>query len=190
MAQYQLALAINPANNLIRAHFAGCLNYQQSYEDALVNLTGVPYGQAGAGSFQKAFCLVHLGRFDEAASLAASSLRSIPTDEGGIMTSVQALIAAHKGDKHEAQQLIERSIELGCVCGHFHHSAYNFGAAYAILEKPDLATKWLQFAADDGFPCYPAFANDADFDNIRHDPGFKDFLSKQRKQWERRMKSY
>ena len=190
MAEYQLALAINPANNLIRAHFAGSLMYQQKYEDALINLTGVPYGHAQAGTFQKAFSLVHLGRYDEAAALAESSLRSIPSDGGGVMTSIQALIAAHMGNERGAVENIRRSVELGCNFGHFHHAAYNFAKAYAILNRPERAVKWLQQAADEGFPCYPSFANDPDLDNIKGYPAFMDFMSKQKKQWERRMKSY
>ena len=189
-AHYQLALAINPANNLIRAHFAGSLNFQQRYDDALKVLKGVPYGHAVAGNYQTTWCLIHLKRYDEAAAIVDSALKSGPRDEGGIMTSIQALIAAHKGDERGVEEKVKTSVELGCKFGHFHHATFNFAEAYSILDRPESAMEWLQITADDGFPCYPLFLNDPDLDNIREYPGFKDFMSKQKKQWELRMSSY
>ena len=52
------------------------------------------------------------------------------------------------------------AIEKGKGFGHFHHTAYNISCAYALMKKAEPALKWLQAAADDGFPCYPLFEND------------------------------
>jgi len=186
IAEYQLAIAINPARTLIHAHLAGCKNYEQKYEEALACLNGLPESIGQNLKHQKAFSLCHLGRFDEAVAVINSGL----PDENGLLTAIMALIAAHRGNETEVEENVEVAIELGSNFGHFHHSAYAFGAAYAILKKPEPAIKWLQLAADDGFPCYPSFANDPDLDNIRNYPSFKDFMSKQKNQWELRVKSY
>jgi hypothetical protein len=45
--------------------------------------------------------------------------------------------------------------------------------------------KWLQVAADDGFPCYPLFENDANLNSLRKDERFIAFMAKLKQQWER-----
>jgi len=81
--------------------------------------------------------------------------------------------------------MIERAIEVGKGFGHFHHTAYNIASAYAIMNKPDEAMRWLQDAADDGFPNYPYFGIDHNLDNLRGDPRFVEFLSKGKIQTEK-----
>ena len=45
--------------------------------------------------------------------------------------------------------------------------------------------KWLQFTADDGFPCYSLFEKDPYLDNLRKDDRFNIFMAKLKQQWER-----
>ncbi len=52
------------------------------------------------------------------------------------------------------------------------------------MNKPELALKYLQQAADDGFPCYTLFEKDANLDNLRSHPPFTNFMIKQKKQQE------
>jgi hypothetical protein len=52
------------------------------------------------------------------------------------------------------------------------------------MNKPEQAMKWLEVAAEDGFPCYPLFERDANLDSLRRDARFVTFLAKQRLQWE------
>ncbi|PYX91434.1 MAG: hypothetical protein DMG71_20220 [Acidobacteria bacterium] len=35
--------------------------------------------------------------------------------------------------------------------------SYNIASAYALINRPEEAMKWLQVTADEGFPCYPLF---------------------------------
>jgi hypothetical protein len=93
-------------------------------------------------------------------------------------------------DKSEALRKIRRSIEIGDGYGHFHHATYNIAAAYAIMQEPDEAIKWLEFTVNDGFPCYPMFEGDPFLENLHSDPRFTAFMSKQREVWDRRMKTY
>jgi hypothetical protein len=59
-----------------------------------------------------------------------------------------------------------------------------FGCGFGVMKKPEQAIKWLETAADDGFPCYPLFERDTNLDSLRQDPRFITFLEKQKQQWE------
>ena len=83
------------------------------------------------------------------------------------------------------EEKIKSAIEKGKGFGHFHHTAYHIACAYALMNKPAEAVKWLETAADDGFPCYPLFEKDQNLNNVRQDARFKTFLEKQKQQWER-----
>lgn len=65
-----------------------------------------------------------------------------------------------------------------------HHVAYSLGAAWAQLGDPRAAVKWLQQAADTGFPCYPAVMQDTLLDPIRREPAFTALLDRLRRRYE------
>ena len=129
--------------------------------------------------------LIQGGRLSEAEAITADYLQRFPKDDGGSFTSVKALLLAKAGDEKGALELIERSVEVGSGFGHFHHSAYNIASAYAAMGRPEEAVKWLDFAAENGFPNYPYFQIDPNLDGIREHPQFVDFMSRLRPQWER-----
>jgi len=111
-------------------------------------------------------------------------LKNYPQDEGGALTSMEALLAASAGDERKAEEKIKRAAEIGKNYDHFHHTAYAIASAYALMNKPEPAMKWLQLAADDGFPCYPLFERDPNLDHLRHDQHFITFIAKLKEQWE------
>jgi len=90
-----------------------------------------------------------------------------PEDRGGLLTSLHALFATAEGDRGRADEWIRKTVTEAKGYLHFHHSAYIVGSAYARMKKPDSALRYLQWAADDGFPCYPLFEKDPSLDNIR-----------------------
>jgi Flp pilus assembly protein TadD len=135
-------------------------------------------------AFQYATALFRLGRTEEATQLIDDYLRKYPQDEGGVGTSVKAMMLAKAGKSREAEASIQRSIEIGRGFGHFHHTAYNIASAYALMNQPAPAVEWLQNAADDGFPCYPLFASDTNLDSLRNDEQFIAFMTKLKQQWE------
>jgi DNA-binding winged helix-turn-helix (wHTH) protein/tetratricopeptide (TPR) repeat protein len=53
-----------------------------------------------------------------------------------------------------------------------HHVAYSLGATYAQLGEMDNAVRWLQTAADTGFPCLTWFERDPLLEPIRRRPEF------------------
>ena len=61
-----------------------------------------------------------------------------------------------------------------------HHVAYSLGAAFAQLGEVDASMKWLNQAADTGFPCYPWYARDPLLDPLRRKPAFEELLARLR----------
>ena len=180
------AIDINPNNTMARFRVGNYLTWQCKFEEALAALKTVP---SEASPFlvdrSRAENYIQIGLLDDAEAIADRHLKKNPTDEGGSLTSVKALILARKGKRKEAEKAISRSAEIGKGFGHFHHTAYNIASAYAALDEGDKAVRWLGTAADDGFPCYTYFESDPSLDSLRTYPPFIDFMSTLRKQWER-----
>ena len=180
------AIAINPNNTLARFRYGVIDGYRGRYEDALVRFKTVPRDASPALIDRNiADVLFRLGRFAESEALVEDYFRKYPTDEGGNVTSVKAMLLANAGKENEAQEAIQRANEIGQGFGHFHHTAYNIASAYALMNKPDEAVRWLTVAAENGFPCYPYFETDKTLDNIRQYPDFIAFMTKLKAHWEK-----
>ena len=185
MEELQRALEINPTNNLARYRVGVVLHHQAQYERALAILQTIPKESNPAlVGRQTAWTLFKLGKKEEAAALLEESLRNNPKDEGGQFTGVQAMLLAAAGEPRKAEEKIKLAIERGKGFVHFHHTAYNVACAYALMNEPELALRWLREAAVDGYPCYPLFEKDASLNNLRSDPRFTQFMADLKKQWE------
>ncbi len=179
------AVATNPNNNLAQFRIGQTLNFQGKYDEALSVLRTIPRDANPAlVGHQIAWALFNLGKKEEASALLEQLLKDHPEDTGGVFTSIQAVLAASAGQERLAEDRIKSAIEKGKGFGHFHHTAYHIACAYARMNKPELALKWLEVAADDGFPCYPLFERDANLDSLRQDEKFIMFLAKEKQQWE------
>ena len=184
--EIEKSLAINPANTLARFRLGVIDMYRAKYEDALAVFKTIPReANPALLDRQTATALFQLGRYQEASEVVEEYLHTYSTDEGGTVTSVKAMLLAKAGKESEAAETIRRAVDFGRGFGHFHHTAYNIASAYALLNKPEDAIKWLQTAADDGFPCYPLFENDANLNSLRKDERFIAFMAKLKRQWER-----
>jgi tetratricopeptide (TPR) repeat protein len=161
------------------------LLFQGKYEQALNALRNVPreVNPALVGH-QIAWALFNLGRREEASSTLDQFLRDYPEDNRGLFTSLQAVLAASAGQERMAEEKIKSAVQRGKGFGHFHHTAYHIACAYAHMNKAAEAMKWLEVAAEDGFPCYPLFEKDPNLNNLRQDDRFVTFLAKIRQQWE------
>jgi tetratricopeptide (TPR) repeat protein len=180
------ALAIDPSDTLARFRLGSIDVCRGKYEEALAILKTVPRAANPAlVDRATAIALFQLGRTQEASGVVEDYLKAYATDEGGNVTSVKAMLLAKAGKEREAEETIQRAIEIGKTFQHFHHTTYNLASAYALLNKPDEALKWLQFTADDGFPCYPLFENDHNLDSLRSHEQFMAFMTKQKQQWEK-----
>jgi tetratricopeptide (TPR) repeat protein len=181
----QLAIVTDPNNHLAQFRTGQTMNFQGRYQEALSTLRAIPdETNPVLVGHQTAWALFNLGRKDEASATLEQLLKAHPEDTGGVFTSIQAVLEAAAGKEQRAEDKIKLAVEKGKGFGHFHHTAYHIACAYALMNKPEQAIKWLEAAANDGFPCYPLFERDSNLDNLRQDPGFIMFLSKQREQWE------
>ncbi|HEY2973155.1 MAG TPA: winged helix-turn-helix domain-containing protein [Pyrinomonadaceae bacterium] len=179
------AVTINPTNNLAQFRIGQTLNLQGKYEQALSALRAIPQeANRELVGHQIVWALFNLGRKEEASAAVEQFLRDYPEDNGGLFTSLQAVLSASAGQERRAQDEIKLAVERGKGFGHFHHTAYYIACAYALMNKPEPAIKWLEAAAEDGFPCYPLFERDANLDNLRQNARFVTFLAKQKQQWE------
>ena len=71
-----------------------------------------------------------------------------------------------------------------------HHVAYSLGAAWAQLGDAAASVKWLQQAADTGFPCFPWLLRDPLLEPIRSDPRFTTLLDRLRQRYEQDVARY
>jgi tetratricopeptide (TPR) repeat protein len=179
------AMELNPGNTLARFRVGVVLNHQGRYEEALRILkSSPPDSNPALIGKEVAWALIFLGRQEEAAPLIAEMLEKHPEDKGGQFTSLKALLSALSGEADRAGSEIREALEKGTGFGHFHHAAYSIACAYAVLNMPDEAVRYLRMAAEDGYPCYPLFVSDPNLKAIREDPKFQSFLSAQKGQWE------
>jgi tetratricopeptide (TPR) repeat protein len=183
--EIQKALAINPGNTLARYRLGVIDMCRAKYEEAFQVFNSTPLEKnPSLLAFYTANALFRLGRNEEASGMIERFLKDHPNDEGGAVTSVKAMILAKAGKNSEAEAAIQRAIEIGRGYAHFHHTSYNIASAYALMNQPEPAIKWLQVTADEGFPCYPLFEGDANLATLRKDPRFVAFLANQKQQWE------
>jgi len=185
LQESQNAFTINPSNNLAVYRTGQTLNFQGKYEQALSVLRTIPEeaNPALVGS-QIAWALFNLGRKEEAAAMIEQFFRNHTEDSGGLFTSVQAVLAASAGQERRSGEKIKLAVERGKGFGQFHHTAYHIACAYALMKNPEQAIKWLDAAAENGFPCYPLFESDANLNNLRQDARFVTLMAKLRPQWE------
>lgn len=190
LRELQQAVAHNPTNHLAQYHLGQTLLFQRKYEEAYNTLRRIPREANPAKlTYHIAMALLHLDRKAEAAALVEEFLKDHPEDvEGGLMSSLQAILAALSGAEPQAEARIKRAITEGKGFGHFHHTAFSLACACALLQKSDAALQWLQTAADDGFPCYSLFESEPFLASLKNDPRFVSFLTKLKEQWGRYQK--
>ena len=183
--EIQKALAINPGNSLARYRLGVIDMCRGKYEEAfqIFNTTPLEKSPSRLASYTST-ALFRLGRDAEASAIIEQFFKDYPNDEGGLVTSVKAMMLAKAGKNSEAEATIQHAIEIGRGYAHFHHTSYNIASAYALMHQPEQAMKWLRVTVDEGFPNYPLFEGDTQLDNLRKDPEFIAFMSQQKQQWE------
>lgn len=182
--ELEKALASNPSNSVARFRVGEILLFEGKYEEALTALRNIPVEvNPSMVGYTTGLTLFDLGKKEEAAATVEKFAQDYP--EGlGLFLSLQAMLAASEGHERLAEEKINLSIKHGKQFGHFHHTAYDIACAYALMNKRDKAIKWLESAANDGFPCYLLFVTDRNLDNLRKDSRFIAFMDSQKGQWE------
>jgi tetratricopeptide (TPR) repeat protein len=183
--EIEKALAINPGNSLARYRLGVIDMCRGKYEEAFQIFNSTPLEKSPSLlAFYTSTALFRLGRNGEASTVIEQFLKSYPNDEGGLVTSVKAMMLAKAGKEREAEDAIQHAIEIGRGYAHFHHTSYSIASAYALMNRPEEALKWLEVTADEGFPCYPLFEGDTNLDSLRKNSRFISFMEKQKQQWE------
>src|SRR5262249_9856093 len=182
--EIQKAFAHNPANTGAQFRLGVNLLRQGRYQEALEAFRESRQFNPPLWSYQVAFAQFELERREEAAATVAEALKNGEQDEGGLLTSIEAMLAAARGDTVKAEEKIKRAAELGKDYVHFHHTEYSIASAYALMNKRAEALQWLEKAAADGFPCYPFYERDPNLKNLRDDPRFKAFMKTLKERWE------
>ena len=178
LAEYRKAVDLDPTSQNAMRMIATTLVAREEYEEAVRTFRQVPPdSNPAAWHYVFAQALQYTGRNQEAWTLIDGYLQAHPEDRGGVVTSVRAIWYANAGDVQRAETDIRAALEKGKGYVHFHHTEYMVGSAYALLGQTSPAVQWLRAAADDGWPCYPHFANDPNLAKIRSDPGYVALLS-------------
>ncbi len=125
--------------------------------------------------------LISKRRLEEAEPIISRELAQNP--DGPYEIGSRALSLALRGKFTEAEALIPSTLRLRKNPS-YHHATHSFAALYALQGKAQLAVKWLRETADTGMPSYLLFTRDSDFDSIRKDPAFIQFMAELRTQWE------
>ena len=182
----RVAVDINPNNTMARFRVGVYTAWQCRFEEALAILKTVPSDVSPMLIDRvRAEVLVQIGRLEDARTVVDEYLSRHPSDEGGSFTSVRTLLLAKEGKSQETEKMIARAIRIGKDFGHFHHTAYNIASAWTALNRPDEAVRWLEAAADDGFPCHLYFEADPNLESLRGHPRFTVLMSTLRQQWQR-----
>ncbi len=180
------ALQINPNNTMARFRVGVYNAYQGRFDEAINVFKTIPREVSPLLVDRcLAEVLVQVGRLNEAEEIVDRYLQRHPKDEGGSFNSVKAVLLAKRGKGLEAEEAIQRAIDLGQGYGHFHHTAHNIASAYAAMNRPEDAVRWLESAADDGLPNPTYFTIDPNLANVREHPRFRQLISKLQTQWQR-----
>lgn len=182
-AHIQQAMAVDPTSPARRFRVGVNLLYQGRWQEALQVLRDSQQFFPALWAYQNAFALVQLGRLDDAEQLVRNSAREDTPETAGLLESMEAVLAARRGNSDRAESKIRASIRRGEQFQHFHHVAYGIASAYAVMNRRREALHWLRRAAEDGFPCYPLFLKDHNLDNLRQDPQFVKFMADLEQQW-------
>ena len=75
---------------------------------------------------------------------------------------------------------MRRRLDVSAAPGQLNRSA---ACAYSLMNKPEQAIKWLQTAADNGFPCYSLFESDPYLNPLREDSRFVTIMMRLKEQW-------
>jgi DNA-binding winged helix-turn-helix (wHTH) protein/TolB-like protein len=184
LRESQEAALTNPNNNLAVYRTAQTFVFQGKHEQALVVLRTIPLDvNPSLIGYQTAWVLFNLGKGQESSEMTDQLLKDFPEDDGALFISLQAILAASAGEESVAETKIELAIRTGKGFGHFHHAAYQIAIAFALMNKPAQAVKWLEFASMDGFPCYPLFEHDKNLAILRQDARFVEFMTRLRHRW-------
>ena len=180
LQRFRRAEEINPGNPAFKFVIGLMTFLQGRYGEAYTMMEANPTGFVRSYVECSIACaLVYSGRTGDARARIEDAKAKFK-DEGGILTSMEALFHALDGDKTTAEAKIAEAIKVGEGFGHYHHTTHVFAWTYAVLGDVDSAMKWLIYTVNNGYPNLPWFERDPAFDSLRKDSRFIAFLDDMR----------
>ena len=184
MRDFTAATESNPSNNGAHYRIGETHLFACRYQKALDKFDTIdPDFNPDLRAAHISLALIGLGRKNDALKTIRAYLDSHPTDQGGLVTSVEAIVHALLERHGEAEQAIDRAVTRRGL-GHFHHTEYHVACAYAVMNRKDSAIEWLRKSVAEGFNCYPLFLCDSNLDNLRSDPRFTELLAEEKKRFD------
>jgi len=179
-SEARLVMELNQANveEPLRLQGASAL-YGGRFGEALALLQQASEKSNEPVEWYVAYATYYTGRKQEAEDM----LRQIRGKSARTQRRAQATLAsflAARGKAAEAKQLID-----AILAGSYrdHHVTYSLGAAYAQLDLPAEALRWLNESRQGGFPCYPWFERDPLLAKLKTRPEFQVFLDEFKEKW-------
>ncbi len=134
--------------------------------------------------WHRGICLFYRGQTNEVLNLLETHLAEPKLHDDPLVNSLLATVYAARGETNKAENYIAIAQQGEKKLIHFHHASHHIADAYALLHREQEAMRWLEKAANEGFPCYPCFTNDPNLKNLENDPDFKKFMQTQLKVWQ------
>jgi serine/threonine protein kinase/tetratricopeptide (TPR) repeat protein len=190
-AEAKLARRLDPFERWNSHYLVSTYLFARKYDLALAEVDSQESVAVGRRHPWKALALVNLGRSEEAFDYLELILGMDPKDPSfqremwEASLGVHALLLARAGDHPKAEEYIARTIASDRGLGHFHHSEYHIGSAYAVMGRTGQAVEWLRKSAENGFPCYPLFASDPNLASLRGDADYQALMREMKADWER-----
>jgi len=172
LQRFRRAEEVNPGNPAFKFTIGLMALLRGQYDDAYTMMAANPEGMVRSYvETTIASALFYSGRTSEAKSRIEAAKAQFK-DDGGILTSMQALFHALDGDRTLVEAKIAEATRIGEGFGHYHHTTLVFAWAYTVLEDIDLALKWLRYTVENGYPSLPWLERDPAFTSLRTDPRF------------------
>jgi serine/threonine-protein kinase len=183
LAELRTSLSLDPNNGFAPYRVARTLWFMGRYADALEAFRRDPNDR-----WETALPLQHLGRLGQAATFLTESEGKVRQTTGRSsedITSTWAVVLAAQGKRKEAEAKLKEAMALSAQsASHFHHSAYNIAAAYALLGERAAAVEWLTRTAEDGMPDYPLFLSDPNLQSLHQDSAYLALMDRMKSQHE------
>ena len=148
-------------------------------EDAIAALDRVPREAFPAQwTYQRAWALLSLGRFDEASGLLDGALKENPVDQGGVIHAARAMLRAKRGDRAARKPTWRRPFASeGRSSTSITRPGCDWGRLRDIGESRESSGSGLRMRPTTDSPTTPILKRMSHLERLRAIPRFRAFLA-------------
>lgn len=179
----QKSISLDPSNYRTRRFIAEIFLFQGKYQEALNEFNKIPksFAPQPTQAF-KALTYFYLNQSEKAIELLKENLTNYPNSSH--INSVYAIILSNEGNKNEALNKVAIAQKNIDEYIHAHHIYYYLGVAYSLIGENKECLKWLEKAANSGFPNYPLFSTDPNLKSLKDSDDFIELLNRLKGDWD------